>query len=147
MSDEKDNENGEKKGRELRRRRSEETHQAMTYQLEYVVEEQGMDLMFLADASGILITYAGDESVAELFAAHAPAIAAGLELDDELFVAIPGLEPENILCESISLDDIPMYLGAVMDPHPDHARAFERARTGIQRIYYTTSELAGKKDD
>ena len=133
----------EENGKNQRRRRSEETQTAMTYQLEHVVDELEMDLMFLADAAGILIAFAGDGDIAELFAAHAPLLANGEPPDDELYEVIPDLEPQQILCESISLDDIPMYLGAVMEPHPEHARAFERARTGIQRIYYTTSELAG----
>ncbi len=127
-----------------RRRRSEETQQAIIYQLEYVQEEFDIDLILLADEHGLIIGSAGDEEAATLFAVYAHALAKGEIPDPVLSETFPNLKREHILCESISLDDIPLYLLAVMEPTPDNCRAYERARSGIQRIYYTTSELAGK---
>ncbi len=128
--------------RDQRRRRSEETQQAIIYQLEHVLQEFDMRLLILADAQGLLIAHAGDDDAATYFAAHAPSLVTDANPHEELQEVLPDLARHNILCESISLDNIPLYLGAVMDPTPEHARAFERVRTGIQRIYYSTSELA-----
>lgn len=129
-----------------RRRRSEETQQAITYQLDHVRDEFGMDLLLLADDHGLILAHAGPDQAAESFAVFTPALAAGEPPDPALFSAIEDLEPARILCEIISLDDIPLYLCAVMDPTPENCRAYERVRTGIQRIYYSTSELAGTDD-
>lgn len=134
-------------GHERRRRRSEETLQAITYQLEHLVEEfEDIELMLLADDQGLLFAHAGDEQAAEMFAVQAPALAEGGKPDSELLVVMPDLRANKILCEAINLDDVPLYLCAVMKPTPENTRAFERARTGIQRIYYTTSELTGESD-
>lgn len=130
---------------ERRRRRSEETQQAMTYQLEHLVEEfEGIELMLLCDDHGLILASAGaDEEVCQMFAVQARRLAEGEEPDSELLVVKPDLDREQILCEAINLDEIPLYLCAVMEPTAEHAKAYERARNGIQRIYYTTSELAG----
>lgn len=127
----------------IRRRRSEETQQAITYQLEHVLAEFEMDLILLADEHGLIIAYAGERDAAESFAVFAPSLAKGAAPDRALFSALPGLEPHRILCETISLDDIPLYLCAVMNADKDSCYGYERARTGIQRIYYSTSELSG----
>lgn len=136
---------------ERRRRRSEETQQAITYQLEHLIEEfEDIELMLLADDHGLVIAHAGQdedaEQVAEMFAIHARPLAEGEDPDSELLVAKPDLSREQILCEAINLDEIPLYLCAVMEPTAENAKAYERARTGIQRIYYTTSELAGDQE-
>lgn len=129
---------------ERRRRRSEETQQALTYQLEHLVETfDDIELMLLADDHGLIIAHAGDEEAAEMFAVQARPLAEGHQPDSELLLVMPELRREQILCEAINLDEIPLYLGAVMDPTPENTKAFQRARDGIQRIYYTTSELAG----
>ena len=129
------------------RRRSEETQQAITYQLEYLVETfETLELMVLADDQGVMFAYAGDEEAAEVFAIQTALIADGAPPDSELLELIPNVRRDKILCEPINLDDIPLYLGAVMEPTAENAKAYQRARTGIQRIYYTTSELAGDQD-
>lgn len=134
----------EQDDQERRRRRSEETHQAITYQLEYLVEHfDDIDLMVLADDQGLVFAHAGDEEAAEMLAVQAPRLAAGDSPDSELLVVLPELRREQLLCEAINLDDIPLYLCAVMEPTAENAKAFQRGRDGIQRIYYTTSELAG----
>lgn len=130
-----------------RRRRSEETQTAMTYQLEHLVEEfEGMYLMVIADAQGVMLAYAGDDDAAEMLAAQVRPLANGAKPDPELLVVMPDLEQKNILCEAINLDDIPLYLCAIMEPIPENTQAYQRARDGIQRIYYTTSELAGDQN-
>ena len=127
-----------------RRRRSEETQQAITYQLEHLVEEfDDIELMLLADDHGLMIARAGDEEACEMLAVQARPLAEGKSPDSELLVVMPDLRREQLLCEAINLDDIPLYLCAVMEPTAENAKAFERARTGIQRIYYSTSELGG----
>ena len=127
----------------LRRRRSQETQQAITYQLEHVLDEFDLELLLLADDHGLIIAYAGDQEAAELFASYAPSLSADSSLHPVLHEVMPDLTPQKVLCESISLDNIPLFLCAIMDPTPDNCRAYERVRTGIQRIYYSTSELAG----
>lgn len=133
----------EESSKNQRRRRSEETQQAIIYQLEYVQEEFDIELILLADDHGLIIGSAGDEEAATMFAVYAHKLAQGTAPDPILSETLPDLKREHILCESISLDDIPMYLCAVMEPTAENCRAYERARSGIQRIYYSTSELAG----
>lgn len=133
--------------KERRRRRSEETQQALTYQLEHLVETfDELYLMLLADDQGVIVARAGDRELAQLLAAHARSLAVGDRPDPELSIGVPDLTAEQILCEAIDLDEIPLYLCAIMEPTPENAEAFQRARDGIQRIYYNTSELAGDSD-
>ena len=133
----------DKIGKSRRRRRSEETRQAMTYQLEYVVDELDMEMMLLADNQGIILAHTGDEDTAELLAAHAEGLARGMAPTSDLLRVFPDLTRNQILCEAVNLDDIPLYLCAIMDPSPENAKGYQRVRDGIQRIYYSTSELAG----
>ena len=133
----------EESGKNLRRRRSEETQQAIIYQLEHVQDEFDLELLLLADEHGLVIGHAGDQEIAEVFAVYARPLAEGQEPDDVLRELVPTMKDDHLLCESISLDNIPMYLLAIMDPTPENCHAYERVRTGIQRIYYSTSELAG----
>lgn len=128
--------------REQRRKRSEETVQAMTFQLEYVLENYAMDLLVLADDLGLVIASAGDELAARAFAAFAPQLARREDLDGSLQEFLPGATIERVLCENLELDEIPLYLIAVMTPDVENAHGFERARTGIQRIYNTTGSQA-----
>ncbi len=137
----------DKSFRSLRRRRSEETQQAITYQLEHVHEEFGMDILLLADDHGLILAHAGDTEKANLIGVYARSLAEGKALDPSLVEIFPDLKREQVLCESLNLDDIALYLCAVMEPTPENCRAYERVRTGVQRIYYTTSELAGSPED
>lgn len=121
-----------------RRRRSKETVTAITYQLEYVMDNYDVDLILLADEQGLVIAFAGDQTAANALGAFARQLTEGAEPDPTLKELIPGLAPERILCEVITLDDIPLYLCAVMTPNKESAYGFERARTGIKRIYKTT---------
>lgn len=121
-----------------RRKRSKETITAITYQMEYVIKEYQIDLMVLSDPQGLLIAHSGDDQAAELFAAFAPRLADGERPDPSLFEAIPGLKEEMIISEPIELEEIPLYLSAVMTPEIESAKGFERARQGIFRIYRTT---------
>ena len=128
--------------REQRRRRSEETVQAMTLQLEYVLEHYEIDLLVLADDLGLVIASAGDAAAARAFAAFAPQLARRQGLDPSLEEFLPGVTLDRVLCENLELDEIPLYLIAVMTPDVENAHGFERARTGIQRIYRTTGSQA-----
>lgn len=130
--------------REQRRQRSEETVQAITYQLQYVLDNYEIDLILLADHHGLVIASAGDDEAAEIFAALADTLDGGAELDPVLAEAIPGLAKEQIICETLSLEELPLHLCAIMKPNVDNCMGFERARTGIQRIYKTTGHLANE---
>lgn len=121
-----------------RRRRSEETVQAITYQLDHVLQEFNMELLLLADNHGLPIAFAGDEEAAQAFAAFAKSLEQGAKPDPMLSSLIENLGENKILCEILELEELPLYLLAVMSPDIESARGFERARTGIQRIYRTT---------
>ncbi len=129
-------------GRNQRKRRSEETVQAITYQLEHVLEHYDIQLLVLADDLGLTIAFAGDENAARAFAAFAGHLATSDDLDPSLQEYLPGVTPEQVYCESLQLDEIPLFLLAVMPPTIDNAHGFERVRTGIQRIYRTTGSLS-----
>lgn len=122
-----------------RMRRSEETQKALIYQLEHVREEFGMELFVLADHNGRVVAFAGDKEAAEILAIFAQSLAGGSPPDPTLTAVLPGLAPENIVAESITLDELPLFLCAIMESDEEGRRGFERARDGIQRIYYTTS--------
>ncbi len=126
-----------------RRRRSEETQQALQYQLDHVVEEFDMDMMLLADHQGTVVTSAGAVRLAEIFAAHAPNLVQANDFQKAVGAIIPDLNPDHVFCESISLDELPLYLCALMQPDDASRQGFDRARDGVQRIYYSTSELEG----
>lgn len=121
-----------------RRRRSEETVQAITFQLDHVRNEFGMDLILLADHLGLPIAFAGDQEAAKTFAAFAKPLAQGAEPDPLLLSLIGDRHENKIICELLELEELPLYLCAIMSPDMENARGFERARTGIQRIYRTT---------
>lgn len=121
-----------------RKRRSEETLEAITYQLEHVVEEFGMDMMVLADHQGTIVASAGAPRLAEVFAAHAPKLHETDDLKDAVSCVVPDLPPHHVLVESLSIEEMPLYLCAVTGGDDDSQRGFERAQTGIKRIYRTT---------
>jgi hypothetical protein len=125
-------------GQEQRRKRSEETVKAITLQLEYVLEHYEMDLLVLADSLGLVIAFAGDRDAAEAFAAFAAPLSMRAQLDASLEEFLPGVTRDRVLCEQLELDEIPLYLLAVMSPNVENAHGYERVRTGIQRIYRTT---------
>lgn len=121
-----------------RRKRSKETVTAITYQLEYVVEQCNIELMLLSDEQGFLIAQSGPEHICRLFAAFAPKLAKGAAPDAALLEVMPDLKEEQILVEKVHLEDIPLYLTAVMTPDMESVKGYERARSGIERIYRTT---------
>lgn len=127
--------------REKRRRRSEKTQRALIYQLEHVFSEFEMDLIVLADHNGLIVAAAGDERAARVFAVYAKSLANGEEPNEALTAVMPDLDSERIVCESITLDELPLYLCAVMDRDEESLAGFSRARVGLQRIYYTTGEF------
>lgn len=126
---------------EKRRRRSDRTQKALNYQIEHVVDEFGMDLMVLADHNGLVVAAAGDRRAAKVFAVYAESLEKGGEPDPALKAVMPELSADRIVCKSITLDDFPLYLCAVMDTDEETMAGFDRARTGLQRIYYTTGEF------
>ena len=122
----------------LRRKRSKETITAITYQMEYVIKEYPVEVMVLSDSQGLLIASYGHDELSELIAAFGHRLAAGEPPDPSLFELMPDLKAEMILSEPIELDEIPLFLTAIMAPEEEAARGFARARKGIKRIYNTT---------
>ncbi len=124
-----------------REQRSEETLQALTYQLEHVVDEFDMDLMVLADHQGTVVTAAGAQHLATIIAARCRDIVSASDRDKVITSIIPDLDPAHVVCEELSLEDLPLYLCAIMEPDDTARSGFDRARTGIKRIYDTTSDF------
>lgn len=124
-----------------RKRRSELTQKALIYQLEHVRQEFAMKLLVLADPNGLVVAHAGDPKAAEVFAVYAKSLARGECPNPDLLVVMLGLRPYHIICESIVLDDTPLYLCSVSRPGKETRQAFARTREGIRRIYYTTGEF------
>lgn len=133
----------EMSGKELRRRRSEETVTAIRFQLEYVHEHFGIELIVFADDAGLALAYAGDGDVAELVAAFAQGVHAG---DEQALAVIgdvfPGASKDRLQVRELDIDGMPMYLIAFADPADTTRAGFTRAATGVERIYRTTSLTA-----
>lgn len=60
---------------ERRRRRSNDTHTALGYQLEHVRQAAGLEAIVLADQDGLSLSHAGDLDVCHELAALSPIVA------------------------------------------------------------------------
>lgn len=133
----------EMSGKDQRRRRSEETVTAIRFQLEYVHEHFGIELIIFADDAGLALAYAGDADAAELVAAFAQGVNAG---DEQAFAVIsdvvPGASKERLQVQELDIDGMAMYLIAFADPEETTRAGFTRAAAGVERIYRTTSLTA-----
>jgi hypothetical protein len=60
---------------ERRRRRSNDTHTALGYQLEHIRQEAGLEAIVLADRDGLSLSHAGELDVCSELAALSPIVA------------------------------------------------------------------------
>lgn len=129
---------------ERRSRRSKETLQAITFQLEHVARVHDLRNFTFSDETGLVLASSGHAEESELVAALAPVLAncadraRRAELLDTLGATIPGLHHDGVLIRSFYLDGTRYFLALVGEPGAKLDAAIYRALTGARRIYRQT---------
>lgn len=125
---------------ERRRRRSNNAFEAITLQLQYILEEQGLTCFVLGDDRGLLVAHAGHDSDAHVLAAYAPVIAACNDKDeffdalDGVGVHIPEVNAANVAFRTFEVDGHTMHLAIHNTGKSlNHADVY-RAVGGVRRI-------------
>ena len=127
-----------------RKRRSEETQQAVTYQLEHVRQQHEFDFLAVGDADGFYVACSTEETYDRFLAAYAPAIAEAegtrrQRLEQELAEHISvGDEAADIYVREFGVKEQPLYLCAIATSEEQVDEALEHTMTGIERIIRTT---------
>lgn len=130
--------------KDRRTRRSEETQQAVNYQLEYVRDNQGLGFLVVANEEGVFLAGTGDRTRNEILAAWATELACAEEdnrprLEAELQQHLFGDETEAAVeVRPFSVSGMPMYLCAAGAPESQSDDALEHTINGVKRIFRTT---------
>jgi hypothetical protein len=125
---------------ERRRRRSSNTFEAITLQLEYILNEAQLNNFVLADGSGLLIAHAGRADDAHVLAAYAPVVAECeekhqfYEVVDQVREHVPEVNSSNLSVRSFEVDGYLMHLVLVGERRRVNHSNIYRATTGVQRI-------------
>ncbi len=115
---------------ERRRRRSTRTSLAVRYQLEAVRERGEFPALVLADDQGLVVAAAGDPSLCEELAAHAPLISRATISRSGMTPRLRGAEVE---VRPLHLPDGLLHLACVGGPSARDALLDHSAR-GVRRI-------------
>lgn len=128
---------------ERRNKRSKLAHQAITYQLEYVLKQNGLRNFTLGDANGLRIAHAGQVQEADAFAAYAPQLAnCPDKVKRQSIVSTIKSHFQDNIDSKLSLharrfiiDGEPMYLCVAGVGGAQLETCMWRAVSGIRRIY------------
>ena len=128
---------------ERRSKRSNLAHQAITFQLEYVLKQSGLRNFTLSDANGLRIAYAGHVQESDAFAAHAPKLAncpdktKRRQISEQIISHFIGdVDPKMTLhARRFIIDNEPMYLCVAGVGGAQLETCMWRAVSGIRRIY------------
>ncbi len=123
-----------------RSRRSQQTLEALTYQLEHILERENLHNFTLGDRRGLVIANAGDRRESDVLAAYAPVLARSL--DDRhrrrvlarINTLLPTLPVESIRVRRFCVDDEDLFLTLVGRPGVYRDVGLYRAITGVRRI-------------
>lgn len=132
---------------ERRRRRSSNTFEAITLQLEYILQEQGLRNFVLGDDRGLLVAHAGHHDDAHVLAAYAPVIAQCrdkeryYEVIDGVREHVPEVSPSNVAFRTFEVDGYTLHLAIVGAGRLDHAHVY-RAVGGVRRILGESTQVA-----
>ena len=127
-----------------RKRRSQETQQAVTYQLQHVREKYDFDFLAVGDRDGFYVGGATEEGRDKIVAAYAPAIAGAHngrreKLKRELVEQIgAGDESGSLFVREFGVGEQPLFLCAIAESAEAVDGALEHTMSGIERIIRTT---------
>ena len=125
---------------ERRVRRSAQTLTALTLQLEYVYEKEGLRAFALGDENGMIVASAGDPQEAEILAAYAPLLSRSVDhtyrqqILSRVEGHLPQITPETLHVRAFEADGETLYLTLVGRPEAYHRVGLFRAITGVRRI-------------
>lgn len=125
---------------ERRRRRSDQTLTALTYQLEHIFKNEGLRNFTLANMSGLVVASAGDPLESEVLAAYAPLLARSVErrfrhqVIARIQKLIPDMSAESLHIRQFTVDGEPLFLTLAGKPGVYRDVGLYRAVTGVRRI-------------
>lgn len=135
-------------GRDRRRRRSSNTYEAITYQLEYILEEQGLQNFVLGDSRGLLLATAGRQDDAHVLAAYAPVVAKCMDKSryydviDRIGGFIPEADPQTVAFRTFDVYGEQLHLVLLGEAGKLNQISIYRAVTGVRRILEETRAAA-----
>ena len=114
---------------ERRQRRSQESHQALHYQLAHSRDRGGLDAVVLANEDGLVVASAGDDAVCEELGAMAPLMSRAI------FRAPlpPLLEDGDVAVRTLRMHGQSLYLAALGGGVAREA-LLKHSLTGVERI-------------
>ena len=133
---------------ERRRQRSENTYEAIKFQLEFIHESQALRNIVVADSRGLLIACAGDTEDANVLAAYAPLMARTIEKTRYLDIMervkgfIPELREERAAFRTFNIDGEDLFICLVGKAGVMRHADLYRAVSGIRRIFGESSQAA-----
>ena len=125
---------------ERRRRRSSQTLQALTYQLEHIFERENLHNFTLGDTRGLVVAQAGDTHESEVLAAYAPMLAQSLneryrqQVLSRVNSVIPTTTLDSIHVRRFVVEGEELFLTLVGRPGVYRDVGLYRAITGVRRI-------------
>lgn len=134
--------------RELRRRRSENTYEAITYQLEHLYEQGGHRNLTLGDSRGLVLACAGHGQEADVLAAYAPLLLNCVDrrrraqIFERIRAFIPDVSADTVDLRAFEVDGETLYLCALRQPGQRAHADLYRGVTGVRRILNTTAAVA-----
>lgn len=126
---------------ERRRRRSQQTLEALTYQLEHIFHREDLHNFTLGDSRGLLIAQAGDIHESEVLAAYAPMLAHSVsrryrrQVLSRVNSVVPTITVDSIHVRQFTLDGQKLFLTLVGRPGVYQHVSLYRAITGVRRIF------------
>lgn len=131
-----------------RLKRSENTHRAMTLQLEHILKLYGLRNFTLCDNNGLVIAYAGYVEESDAVAAFAPVLARCADRQKRSAIIRDALgqldcaQSLDIQVRSFFLDGERLYLCITGEPGAQLDVGLYRAIEGLRRIYRETAPVA-----
>lgn len=122
---------------ERRRFRSERTQEALSLQLQHVLEQQGLISFIVSDSDGFLLASAPSSENADNLAAYCPPLAHGQLAMEELLGQLTSAQEVAVALSPLSFQEETFYLLAVGPRGPGAAQAVRDAQGGVIRILRT----------
>jgi hypothetical protein len=133
---------------ERREKRSEQTYQAIKYQLEHIFENQHLESFVLGDSNGLVLASAGEEIDASVLAAFAPVIhkhrgkSSRQNILSKVASMMPKAELDTLRIRPFMIDGEMLFLCSLGERSIRGEAGLYRAVTGIRRIMRQTCEAA-----
>lgn len=125
---------------ERRRRRSTNTYQAIRYQLEHILNTQGLRCFTLGDTRGLILSWAGGSFEAEALCAYAPLLATCMDRERraQIFGRLQKIVPEasekTLEIRTFTVDGEALHLCVLSHSAVKHTDLY-RAVSGVRRIF------------